>query len=418
MKSTPRILLVAHHCNPEWGSEPLIGWRWASHLNAIVPLTVVTHVRNAPAIARAGGLTDVRYVDTERLARRVNRINDALWPKASVVTRSLLESLSLRAFDREVTHIARDLIAADEIDLIHRVSPISPRAATSLGRLGVPLVLGPVNGGMETAPGFDDIARQERDTMLRLRSLARAADFRERTFRDASAILVANETTRRVLPSTERHRAVLLCENAVVPSAFTPRFERAGPGLSLLHLGRLLPYKGTEFLIRAMAEIDPSLGVRLETVGDGPEKPALKQLVNELALDDRVIIRDAIPVTDVPACMAAHDLFCLPSVRESGGAVLLEAMAAGTPVIAVDHGGPSETVVPQVGVLVRPDGPSSLVDALAREITSLAKDETRRLRLARAARRHVESHYSWDGKVDRARDLYEALTTRCDRDAS
>ena len=93
-----RVLLVAHHANPSWGSEPLIGWRWASALDRRCELTLVTHARNRPAIEAAGGLRGaVHYVDTERLARAVNWANDHLWARAAVVNRSLLEAVALSA---------------------------------------------------------------------------------------------------------------------------------------------------------------------------------------------------------------------------------------------------------------------------------------------------------------------------------
>ena len=122
----PKILLVAHHCNPEWTSEPLSGWKWARELDRRVDLHVITHVRNREAIERAGTLNGtVYYVDTEKTANRINALNDRLWPKAATVNRLMLDAFALRAFDREAYKVARRLVAAGEVELIHRVSPIS-----------------------------------------------------------------------------------------------------------------------------------------------------------------------------------------------------------------------------------------------------------------------------------------------------
>jgi alpha-maltose-1-phosphate synthase len=406
-----KLLLVAHHLNPDWGSEPLIAWRWATHLQNHVDLQIVTHVRNREAIEARGDLrARIHYVDTERLARGINRINEVIWPSTAVVARSMLESLALRAFDRGAVKIARDLVRRGEVELIHRVSPISPKAPSGLGRLGVPFVIGPVNGGMQMAPGFDEVARLECEGAMRLRSLARLLDPRAQTFTDATAILVATETTRRSLPQSVADRARLLCENAVVPDLFTPRFDRLrldGP-LRLLYLGRLLPYKGVDFILRALARLPIGLA-ELEVVGEGPERGALESLRIELGLEGRVRFHGAVPVSEVPAWMSAADLFLLPSLRESGGSVLLEAMAAGTPVICLDHGGPAETVTELVGVKVSAASPDELESRLAAAIRELAADERRRAAMARAARDHVESNYSWRGKIEAAMDIYRDL---------
>ena len=79
-------------------------------------------------------------------------------------------------------------------------------------------------------------------------------------------------------------------------------------------------------------------------VGEGPSEAAWRQEVNALGLQDRVTFCGPLSATEVAAQMRAAHIFCLPSVRESGGAVLLEAMAAARPVIAIAYGGPAEVV--------------------------------------------------------------------------
>ncbi|MEO0652307.1 MAG: hypothetical protein AAFZ65_16665, partial [Planctomycetota bacterium] len=198
--SQPKVCLVAHHCNPGWGSEPLIGWRWASTLATRADLTLITHARNRAAIEAEGLRATVEYVDTEALAARVGRWNRRLWGDAAPVNHLILETIAQAAFDREATRLARRAVREGRVELIHRVSPISPRFPSRLGTLGVPFVVGPLNGGMRTAPGFEEIARSEREGALALRGLARLLDPLGRTFTTADAILVATETTREALP--------------------------------------------------------------------------------------------------------------------------------------------------------------------------------------------------------------------------
>ncbi|MFT5290892.1 MAG: glycosyltransferase involved in cell wall biosynthesis [Planctomycetota bacterium] len=410
--SAARVLLVAHHCNPEWGSEPLIGWRWASHLDQAINIELITHVRNQPAIERAGVLRcKVHFVDTETLAARIDRWNTRIWRRSSPVNRLALEALAQLAFDRAACRIARRCIASGTVDVIHRVSPISPKFPTRLGTLGVPMLLGPINGGMTTMPGFGEIRRREGEAFLCVRPLARLLDPFRRTFASASKILVATEGTRRALPRVHRSRAITMSENAVELAAFTPSFARCGPQLRALYLGRLLPCKGVETALRALAQVGDTADVTLDIVGDGPDRARLEALTQTLQLEGRVVFHGAVHVTEVPARMQACDVYVFPSVRESGGSTVMEAMAAGKPVIVANHGGPAETVTGGTGFALDANGPDALVSALARTLHSLADDEELRSSMGRSARRHVEDRYTWNKKVASVLRYYDEVSS-------
>ena len=123
MSSTrPRVLLVAHHANPTWTSEPLIGWRWATTLQETCDVTLLTHVRNREAIEDSKALeNNVHYVDTESLAARIQRFNDRAFPSNGSVNRLLLETVSQLAFDRQACRVTRKL--GDHLDVICRHLP-------------------------------------------------------------------------------------------------------------------------------------------------------------------------------------------------------------------------------------------------------------------------------------------------------
>lgn len=405
-----RVCLVAHHCNPEWGSEPLIGWRWASHLAEKVDLTVITHIRNRPAIEAQGLAANVEYVDTERIAAAVCRLNERLWGKSAPVNHLILEQVSQLAFDRAAVKVARRLVKSGQIELIHRVSPISPRFSTRLGTLGVPFVIGPVNGGVKTAQGFGEISEAEREGILKYRGLTRLLDPLARTYRSASVILTATEAARAALPRSVRERAIHFPENAVVLDRFPLVLDRDRSTLNVLYLGRLLEYKGVQYLLRALASVRKrGLDVRLDVVGDGPSRARLEALTEELQVRPWVSFHGRVPVESVPRAMSNADVFTLPSVRESGGAAVLEAMACGKPAIVVDHGGPSETVEDGCGIRLAAPNPDELVEQLSSSLWKLGTDEGYRLGMGLAARERVERHYTWDRRIAAATRIYGDL---------
>ena len=99
----------------------------------------------------------------------------------------------------------------------------------------------------------------------------------------------------------------------------------------------------------------------------------------------------------------------LPSLYECGGAVVLEAMAAGLPVVATAWGGPADYLDDSCGILINPSSPDAFVADLAGAMVKLAKDPALRLCLGRAGRARVERLFDWERKVDRMLEIYASV---------
>lgn len=173
-----------------------------------------------------------------------------------------------------------------------------------------------------------------------------------------------------------------------------------------LFIGRLVPYKGLDVLLRALERV-PDL--RLDVVGAGPEANRLKTMARALAIGDRIRWFGEYPDEDLPRRMADADFLVLPSVTiaEMFGLVVLEAMASGRPVITTAL--PSavrEVNVPGVTGL---EVPLRDVGALAQALETLARDPLLRERMGAAGRRRVQDHYTRMTMVERHVELYERL---------
>jgi len=100
---------------------------------------------------------------------------------------------------------------------------------------------------------------------------------------------------------------------------------------------------------------------------------------------------------------------CLPSVRESGGAVLLEAMACGIPVLTVANGGPGELADEEVGRALTPDGPETLIQGLAESFTDMYHNPSEWKQRGLNGRRRAERLYGWPARIQRALELYQTV---------
>jgi glycosyltransferase involved in cell wall biosynthesis len=175
------------------------------------------------------------------------------------------------------------------------------------------------------------------------------------------------------------------------------------PGPLLLAVGRMVYYKGFEFLIRAMRDIKATLLL----IGEGPLRHSLEQQARALGVSERVIFLGTL--SDIAAYYHACDVFVLPSVHrsEAFGIVQLEAMACGKPVVntRVDSGVPFVSLDGVTGVTVPPRD----VEALRHAINRLLANSDLRAHYGNAGRKRVDSEFSRGAMVLRTRDLYESM---------
>jgi glycosyltransferase involved in cell wall biosynthesis len=167
----------------------------------------------------------------------------------------------------------------------------------------------------------------------------------------------------------------------------------------ILTVARLHPQKGLEFLLDAARQVPDALFL---VAGEGPQRPALEQEARALGLGARVRFLGF--RTDVPELLANCDLFVLPSLFEGLPISVLEAMAAGKPVVATSVGGTDEAVVDgDTGLLVPPgDAP-----ALATAIRQLIHDGALAERLGAAGRARVAAHFTAQTMVEQVATVYE-----------
>ena len=183
-------------------------------------------------------------------------------------------------------------------------------------------------------------------------------------------------------------------------------------GDDILCVGRLVPYKGVDVLLRAMPRIHRETGARLVVAGDGPERLRLEALARQL--DAPVEFRGRVPCEDLPRLYGEARLSVLPSVntQEAFGIALLESMATGTPVVASALPGVRE-VASVAGLTAPPCDPDGLAEAVVR-----AWRDPDAFGTPAEIRARVQARYAWPSVVARLESVYEdalAATARAAR---
>ena len=179
-------------------------------------------------------------------------------------------------------------------------------------------------------------------------------------------------------------------------------------GITIVCAGRVEPGKGQHDLVEACAKLmDAGIVFRLLLAGDTTDRAYLEKCRRravELRIDDRVTF--AGHIGNIPGLLRSADIFVLPTYGEAFSRAIIEAMAAGKPVVATDVGGAREAIEESVcGFLVRPADPAALGD----RILLLARDASIRQRFGAAARKRVEERFTIEQNVREIEKLYTDL---------
>lgn len=194
-----------------------------------------------------------------------------------------------------------------------------------------------------------------------------------------------------------------------VIASLDPSTIRAAYGIPadrslLVTAGRLAKEKSIDLVIAAAAQIMAVTPAMLLVIGGGPEEQALRDLAARLQITDRVVFTGLVPHRRALECLAAGDLFLYASQTETQGLVVVEAMAVGLPVVAVDAGGVSDAVRHgTTGYLVPAQS-----DALAAKAVAVLRDPVRQHMLGRAGKDAAEA-YRLPVVTQQLIDLYQSL---------
>ncbi len=397
-----KILLSAYACHPVIGSEARLGWQWAEQL--------VMRGHQVWVLTRGVARVDIEaYYAEKGCPANLHFIYHEC--------RSLLPVLRvLRARFRYFYYYvwqwgaykeARRWHIHESFDLVHHVTWVQYRAPSFMGRLGIPFVFGPVAGG-ESTPWRLRMVTGFRQTIIDLfrdvwSHIARIDPLVMRTYREASRINVTPDTYRSI-PPLARYKAHTQLAIAYESPHKTLITRTPNKELRLLYVGRFLGLKGMPIGLNAFAMArESSPEITLTMVGDGPESEAWRAQAKSLGITASVTWINWLPHAEVESLYLSHDVLLFPSLHDSGGLVVLEAMAQGTPVLCLDLGGPGTIVDAGSGIKVSVDGrPRLAIEILLAEaIHRLATEPDLLASLSAGAKRRA-SDFGWSNLIANA----------------
>ncbi len=289
----------------------------------------------------------------------------------------------------------RELQRSGGVELIHAHGPLPCGHAAMLlsAELGLPYVV--------TVHGLDAFSTQQ----VGGRAGEWCRRISQRVYRSSRRVICISEHVReRLLEGTGPTVRTSVVYNGVDPKLFSPEDEFKETDPVVLSVGNLIPIKGHDVLIRAVAALVAEFPrLALEIIGQGPELGRLRELSGKLQLGDRVCFLGNQSRRDVAEAMRRCTVFTLPSRYEGLGCVYLEAMSTGKPAIGCRGQGIAEIIEHGTsGFLVGPDNERELALALG----MLLRDQSRRRSLGAAARDTILERFTLEHQAENLARIY------------
>lgn len=352
-----RILYIAMSCGPNRGSEDAIGWN--------LPVAMSQRGNDVFVLTRSDKQDEIESYLSEHPAERGPEYLYEAQTALELKMNGPLLSAKVASWCRRVSKKLPSIVETYQIEVVHQITPLEYRSiidvrelcgtkprhvVTAIGSMGGAGVPGGNLSEELDGRSFFEAARAAANRMTLaskdyMQKLA-AFDFR----------LFANEETKNALLEcgASNYDEVVTdigCWNKTVVNT-----ERASKGhpIRILSIGRLIKIKGIRLLLEACSRLG-DLDYELRIYGNGSERDALAERIEEFGLSSKVRLMGAIDHAEVNACYKWADFFVFPSVRDCSGAVLIESLSHGVPVMAFRQFGAANVITQKCGLLVDPE---------------------------------------------------------------
>lgn len=395
------ILYIAYSCDPYKGSEDQIGWQVpveSSKNNKVYVITKEEQRSSIESYLSTHKLTNLEFyfIDIPQLYKNVFK--------------GFMYSGRLNVWHKRVLPLAKKLCREEKIDIIHQITPVEFRAVGSYGKIeNVKFVCGPLGGGEFLPKGLRYYAREHKlvEAIRKLMNYwCRCVLKTTGKLKLCDYIMFANQETKDFLKTKVRDELVTEIGMKM------PENRECGDTHSKSHCaflvaGRLVYRKGHEYLLDALSQIPKMLEYNCRIVGDGPEMKNLRCICNDdESLSKHVTFTGSIPYEQMEKEYQNADVLIMPSIRETTGSVLLEAMAHKLPIITINKFGGAMVLDDETGWLYNGNTQEEYIQNLVEVMKECIKNppEVKR-RGENAYKKSLD--YTWTKKLEHYNQIYE-----------
>ncbi|MEM6342866.1 MAG: glycosyltransferase family 4 protein [Bacteroidota bacterium] len=385
-KSSKNILISAYACEPNVGSEPGVGWNWVMDLSeTFEEVHVVT--RSEDRYVDQDGIKKARpsRKNIEEEMQKLPNVDHIHFhyfdlPKwiANLERTIIGDILNVHVWAMMVFFFLSKRFKKNEFAVAQKVTIVSHRYPSTLWFFAKRYIHGPIAGGenfpFKLLPIFDTKNKIKEILRYVFQFVPMLNPLVWLTLAKAETIIPVTYDTASIIPKVFRAKCDVKQAISLKHESFTKGSQMSeidnspeGP-LNLLFVGKLMAWKGIILVLEAIKTLHKEIPIVLNIVGDGPEKAVFEQYVKDHALPVNILGKKK--RTELPDYYASHDLFVFPSLRDSGGFVVLEAQANDLPCLVLDLGGPFVNHIPERDIVVstKNKNPQDLAADIARAI--------------------------------------------------
>jgi glycosyltransferase involved in cell wall biosynthesis len=373
-----KILLSAYACEPNKGSEPEVGWKWATTLSGLGhEVHVITRSNNK------------KNIEEFLIKNKISNLNFIYfdfpkWLLRVIKGKSNPHSyLYFLLWQLGIFFAVKPYIDKIKFDFIHHVTFVSFRYPSFLCLYKVPFIFGPVSGG-QTIPKnlrknlslIDKIKELLRDLS---NYYVKISPLMNLTFARSDKIYVTCKDTKNNVPFRYHYKTEVMLAiglNELPNIKINNDIDKKN--FDICFVGNLFSWKAPEVFIKTFNEIKKSNDdVFLTVAGEGPMKSSLKILAKNLKIEKSILWLGQIKRKEVFELFKKSDLLIFLSLRDSGGFVILEAMSYGLVVATLDLGGPGQMVNNDCGIVIgtTKKTENEIILELANSINNLIKNK-------------------------------------------
>lgn len=392
---------------PNKGSEEKIGWNIVTEsakTNSVFVVTKEEHRKTIEQHLLDHPIENIKfyYVDIPKIYK--------------LVFKGIAYSIRLNIWLKESFATVEQICKDEKIDIIHQITPIEFRSIGNYYEIpNTRFVCGPLGGGEYIPRGLETYAKGNQLVeylRLALNMWSKTKCKVNKKIQHCNYVLFANDDTKKYLSTLlNKTKHSVLSDTGIseLDIETQPRkFNKNKEKTIFLVAGRLAYRKGHRFMLDALSQLPEHIDYQCRIVGSGPEEDKLKQLVKQYNLDEKIVFTGRISFSDMAEEYKNADVFIMPSIRETTGSVLLEAMSKGLPVITLNHFGGKVLLDNETAWLLDGNTKEEYIDALKQAIIQCCTQPSEVMRKGEIARQKAVQH-TWGKKIAFYNSIYKKI---------
>lgn len=411
-----KVLVSVFECNPLKGSDSFVGWCYVKNMAKYNTVFALTRTENKIDIenycqSKNINLQNINFIyvnQSEFFTKKLYKLNPYLGFLGSYFV-----------WQRKAYKIVKKINKNINFDICHHISIADFRNAGCLWKLNVPFIFGPVGGGQETPKCFSNyvVGHQKSESFrVFMNRITTMVPSYRKALKKAAIIYSSNDETTNCIKKRMNKKAyekiVHLTELCIEQKYLDERKNIKKSDKDIIHIivsGRLIYRKGVQVLLEAVPQIKSKKEFVFDIYGDGDQRTVLEEFVRVNSLEKKVVFHGKIPFEQMQQVYKEGDIYVLPSLRESTGTAVFEALANKLPVVTFNQNGAKYIVENDAGILIKLDNKEQILKDLASALEYLIDNYAIRIKYGECGFNKLQKYYTWDKRVEQMNQVYIKL---------